>query len=65
MARVKVDGIISDLDRSFKSALDKTVKKTFPDQAFDRDALFRDFVRAIGNECKDWEQVLDRHVEAD
>jgi len=65
MARVKVDGIINDLDRSIKSALDKAVKKIIPDVAFDRDVLFREFVKAVGNECKDWEQVLDRNVQAD
>lgn len=65
MARVKVDGIIGDLDRSIKSALEKAVKKAIPDAPFDRDVLFREFVRAVGNECKDWEHVLDRNVEAD
>lgn len=65
MARIKMEGIINDLDRSMKSALDKAVKKTLPDVSFDRDVLFREFVKAVANECKDWEQVLDRNVEAD
>jgi hypothetical protein len=65
MARVNVGGIIYDLDRSIKSALHKAVQKALPDAVVDRDALFREFTNAVRNECKDWEQVLDRNVQAD
>ena len=65
MARVKIEDIIEHLDHEFKRALEDTVNRFHPEVTVNRNALFREFVRAIRRKCSTWENVPDYFVEAD
>ncbi len=65
MAKVKIEEIVVHLDHDFKRALEDAVRRSYPEVAVDRNALFREFVRAIRRKCSTWESVPDQYVEAD
>jgi hypothetical protein len=65
MARVKIEEIVDHLSSEMSRALEDAVDRTFPNEQFDRNALFREFRRAVGRQCRRWENVPDHYVETD
>jgi hypothetical protein len=63
MAKVKIEGVVYHLDREFKAALEDAVKQVIPGAAFDRNALYKAFEKAIYRKCSVWENVPDNLVE--
>jgi hypothetical protein len=63
MARIKIEDVIDYLDHDMKRALDETVKRHFPGAEYNKNALFRDFKRAVYRKCSTWETVPDHLVD--
>ena len=63
MARVKIERVVEHLDQDLKKALAEAVEKTIPNARFDKNALFKAFVKAVDRKCSTWESVPDQYVE--
>lgn len=63
MAKIKIEGILKQLDYEFKSAFIKTIKVNFPGMEFDEKAVYKKFTENLTNECKKWEVVPDDTIE--
>ncbi len=63
MAQVDIEEIIESLDYDMKRALEAAVHDVLPDATFDRNKLFRAFVRAVRRKCSTWENVPDQYVD--
>lgn len=62
MAQVKIDDIVYHLDGEFKRALDDTMNQYAPNAQYDRNDLFRYFLRRVYQHCSAWENVPDNLV---
>jgi len=62
MAQVNMEEIVDHLSSEIKRALEDTIKEHFPDQDFDRNAVFRTFKRKVYQKCSVWENVPDKLV---
>ncbi|MBR9763869.1 MAG: hypothetical protein GYB53_10175 [Rhodobacteraceae bacterium] len=62
MASIHVESVLSELDSDLKRALEATIKKEFPEAEFNRNALYRAFVKQARKKCSTWEQVSDGSV---
>jgi len=65
MAQVQIEEIVDHLSTEMKKALEDTLFRHFPDQSFDRNAVFRDFKKAVYRKCNLWETVPDQYVRKD
>jgi hypothetical protein len=63
MAQIKIEEVIDYLDSDIRRALQEAVLRVIPNAEFDRNQLFREFVRAVGRKCRTWESVPDHYVE--
>ncbi|MCA0850864.1 hypothetical protein [Salipiger thiooxidans] len=63
MARIKIEEVIQHLDHDMKRALEAAVRETIPDAQFDRQRLFKAFVRKVRLKCNTWESVPDNYVD--
>jgi hypothetical protein len=63
MAKIKIEGVLKQLDYEIKRAFIKTVKKEFPDKEFDERKIYKEFVEAVLGECKRWESMPDDVIE--
>lgn len=59
MAQVKVEDIVYQLDSEFKKALDDTMAEYAPNVNYDRNQLFRFFLKRVYHHCSVWENVPD------
>jgi hypothetical protein len=62
MAQVKVEDVVYHLDSEFKKALDDTMAQYAPNVAYDRNDLFRFFLKRVDAHCSVWEKVPDACV---
>jgi len=62
MAKVKIESVIEHLNSDMRRALEDAVNRTILDADFDRNVLFREFVRAVGRKCPTWTNVPDSCV---
>jgi len=62
MAKIKLEDIVEHLDSEIKRALDYAVKHTLPDAEFNKQTLYRKFVRGIERYSSTWENVPDHCV---
>jgi hypothetical protein len=51
MAQIKIEEVVEHLSYEMKRALEEAVLATVEDAEFNREALFRNFVRAVGHKC--------------
>jgi len=63
MARIKIEEVIDHLDYDLKRALEAAVKETIPNAQFDRQRLFKSFVKQVRRKCGTWENVPDGYVD--
>jgi len=63
MARVKIEEIIYHLDRDMKRALEIAVNEEIPNAQFDRNRLFKAFLRGVRRKCGTWENVPSHYVD--
>jgi hypothetical protein len=63
MAKIKVEGVVKQLDYEFKKAFTKTIKTQFPESEFDERELYKTFFENLVNECKRWETMPDDVIE--
>jgi hypothetical protein len=64
MAQVKIQDVVDKLDSEFKKALDDTLQQFAPGVAYDRNELFRHFLKRVYHHCSVWEEVPDSSVKA-
>jgi hypothetical protein len=62
MAQLKIEDVVYHLDSEFKEALDDTMGEFAPNAQYDRNQLFRFFLRRVYHHCSVWEQVPDNCV---
>ncbi len=60
--QINIEGVVEHLDYGMKRALEQAVRRQFPDADINRNALFKDFKRAVGRKCNTWERVPDRLI---
>jgi hypothetical protein len=65
MAKVKIENVLESIDYGIKRALEDAVNRTIPNAQFDRNQLFREFLKAVGRKCSTWERIPDRFIESD
>lgn len=64
MAKVKVAEIAEHLSYPMTQALEDAMQKVSPGTAFDRNALYREFHKALVRRCRTWEAVPNHLVDA-
>ncbi len=64
MARVKIEDVVYHLDSEFKKALADTMAAFAPNAAYDRNELFRFFLRRVYHHCSTWENVPDNCIDS-
>ncbi len=64
MAKVKIEDVVYHLDSEFKKALGDTLAAFVPGAAYDRNALFRFFLKRVYHHCSVWEDVPDTLIKA-
>jgi len=64
MAKVKIEDLVYHLDSEFKKALDDTMAQFAPDAQYERNALFKCFLKRVYHHCSVWEDVPDNCVQA-
>lgn len=62
MAQVQIEEIIEHLDYEIKNALERAINREIPNANFNKNRLFREFVRAVYMKCNQWEDVPDQYV---
>ncbi len=62
MAKIKIEDVVYHLDHEFKKALDDTMGQFAPQVQYDRNALFKYFLKRVYHHCNVWEDVPDEHV---
>jgi len=62
MAEVKIEDVVYALDSEFKKALDDTMAQFAPNVEYDRNKLFKYFLKRVYNHCRLWEKVPDSSV---
>jgi len=65
MAQVKIEEIVDHLSSEMRKALTIAVNNAIPNAEFDERELFREFRRAVGRKCNNWETVPNHYVRAD
>ena len=63
MAKIKIEDVVDHLDSEFKKALDDTMAEFADEVSYDRNALFKYFLRRVYQHCSVWEDVPDRFVQ--
>jgi len=63
MARINLEKIFTQLSYEIKRALINSVRKQIPETELDSQKLYKDFVDAVGKECKKWEEIPNEAVE--
>ena len=64
MAQVKIEDVVYQLDSEFKKALDDTMAQFAPGQSYDRNELFKFFLKRVYRHCSVWEKVPDAAIKA-
>ena len=62
MAQVNIEEIIDYLSSDLRQALEQAVKRVIPDAEFNRNVLFREFIKSVRRRCNIWEQVPDIYI---
>jgi len=57
MSQVDIGSIVEHLDYGLKRALEAAVEEVLPNAQFERNQLYRAFVRAVRRKCGTWEDV--------
>jgi hypothetical protein len=63
MSRIKIESVVSHLDREFEAALEAAVLEVMPEAHFERRTLYRAFERALSRKCSTWESVPAHYIE--
>jgi len=59
MAQVKIEDVVYALDSEFKKALDDAMEQFAPNAGYDRNELFKFFLKRVYHHCSVWESVPD------
>ena len=62
MAQVKIEDVVDSLDSEFKKALDDTMEQFASEVSYDRNELFKFFLKRVYHHCSVWETVPDASV---
>jgi hypothetical protein len=62
MAKVDMEKIIEELHSDFKRTLEEIVLKAAPKVKVNREKLYREFHKSIGQKLSPWVVVNDNHV---
>ena len=65
MAKIRLEGIIDHLEIDLQRALEATVRGHAAHPDSDSRRLFQEFRQNVRRQCRDWERVPDRFVDAD
>jgi hypothetical protein len=64
MAKVNIEDLVYHLDSEFKKALDDTMSQFAPNATYDRNALFKFFLKRVYHHCSIWEEVPDACIKS-
>ena len=64
MAQVKIEDVLYHLDSEFKKALEDVMEEFAPDVRFDRNDLYKHFLKRVYHHCSVWETVPDACVKS-
>lgn len=62
MALVKVNAIVEYVAFKLKPVLEEAVTKTAPGIQFDKDELWKEFLRIVNRKCSVWAKVPDTYI---
>jgi hypothetical protein len=62
MALVKVNAMIEYVAYKLKPVLEEAVTKTVPGHQFDKDELWKEFLRLVNRKCSVWAKVPDTYI---
>lgn len=62
MATLKVEDAVYHLDHEFKKALDDVMMQFAPDASYNRNELFKFFLKQVYRHCSTWEEIPDSCV---
>jgi hypothetical protein len=63
VAKVNIEDVVYHLDSEFKKALDDVMEQFAPGTPYDRNELFKHFLKRVYHHCSRWETVPDKCVE--
>ena len=62
MPQINVEEVVYHLDSEFKKALDDMMGKFAQGTSYNRDELFKYFLKRVYHHCSIWEKIPDRSV---
>lgn len=62
MKQIKIESVIDHLSHDMKRALEDAVRRQVPGATFDRNALFKEFLKGVYRKCSTWETIPDQFV---
>ncbi len=62
--KVKIEDVVYHLDSEFKKALDDTMATFAPEMSYDRNELFKFFLKRVYHHCSVWEDVPEKCVKS-
>jgi len=62
MAKVKIEGFISELEEELKKALTSTLRKHFENDQYSAKEVYRTFQKELVEKCNSWEEVPNKFI---
>ena len=63
MTKVKIEDVVYHLDSEFKKALDDTMAAFAPNTGYDRNELFKFFLKRVYHHCSVWEDIPEKYIQ--
>lgn len=62
MAKVKIEGLITQLDEELSKALNSTLRKHFENDQYSAKEVFKTFKKELVEKCNSWEAIPNKYI---
>lgn len=62
MAKVKIDGLINELEDELRKALTSTLRKHFENDQYSAKEVYKTFQKELVEKCNSWEEIPNKWV---
>ena len=64
MAKIKVDGLVEEMETEFKQALLSTLRRHFDKDIYSEKAVTKTFLAQLKEKCNSWEEVPNKYIKS-
>ncbi len=62
MAKIKVDGLVEEMETEFKQALLSTLRRHFDKDTYSENEVVKTFMAQLKEKCNSWEEVPNKFI---